>query len=60
MAEKPVDGGLLQFSGRFPAFPSFRAFGVKSPKVSGGSLKYSRFRETATGDWTRSTLGDRA
>jgi hypothetical protein len=32
---------------------------AKSRKVSGRSLKYSRFRETATGDWVRPTLRGR-
>jgi hypothetical protein len=31
----------------------------KSSKVSGGSLKYSRFRETVAGDWVRYTLRPR-
>jgi len=36
--------------------PKLAAAGAKSPIVSGGFLKYSRFRETATGDWVRSGL----
>jgi hypothetical protein len=32
---------------------------VKMSIVSGGCLKYSRFRETATGDWVRSALHGR-
>src|SRR5216683_667797 len=36
--------------------PKLAAVGAKSPKVSGGYLKYSCFRETATGDRFRSTL----
>jgi hypothetical protein len=36
--------------------PNLADYGAKSSKVSGCSLKYSRFRETATGDWVRSTL----
>jgi|ERR1700736_4690124 len=40
--------------------PKLAAAGAKSPTVSGGYLKYSRFRETATGDWVRSGLRGRA
>jgi hypothetical protein len=36
------------------------ASGTKSPIVSGGYLKYSRFRETGTGDRVRSALRGRA
>jgi hypothetical protein len=36
--------------------PELAAAGAKSPIVSGGYLKYSRFRETATGDRVRSGL----
>jgi hypothetical protein len=36
--------------------PKLGAAGAKSPIVSGGHLKYSRFRETATGDGVRSRL----
>jgi hypothetical protein len=36
--------------------PKLAAAGAKSPIVSGGNLKYSRFRETATGDRVRSGL----
>jgi hypothetical protein len=36
--------------------PNLADCGLKSPKVSGGSLKYSRFRETAAGDRVRSAL----
>src|SRR6202022_2181577 len=36
--------------------PKLAAAGAKSPIVSGGYLKYSRFRETATGDRVRSGL----
>src|ERR1700687_4017883 len=32
---------------------------AKSPIVSAGYLKYSRFWETATGDWVRSALDGR-
>jgi hypothetical protein len=37
--------------------PKLAAAGAKSRIVSGRYLKYSRFRETATGDWFRSGLG---
>jgi hypothetical protein len=40
--------------------PKFAAAGAKSPIVSGGYLKYSRFRETATGDRVRSGLRGRS
>src|ERR1700682_519618 len=36
--------------------PKLAAAGAKSPIVSGGYLKYSRFWETATGDRVRSGL----
>jgi hypothetical protein len=36
--------------------PNLPASGAKSPIVSGGYLKYSRFWKTATGDWVRSGL----
>jgi hypothetical protein len=36
--------------------PKLAVAGAKSPIVSDGILKYSRFQETATGDWVRSTL----
>jgi hypothetical protein len=36
--------------------PKLAAAGAKSPMVSGGYLKDSRFRETATGDRVRSGL----
>jgi len=36
--------------------PKLVAAGAKSPIVSGGYLKYSRFRETAAGDRVRSGL----
>jgi hypothetical protein len=36
--------------------PKLAAAGAKSPIVSGEYSKYSRFRETATGDWVRSEL----
>jgi hypothetical protein len=36
--------------------PKLDAAGAKSPIVSGGYLKYSRFRETATGDRVRPGL----
>ena len=36
--------------------PKLDAAGAKSPIVSGGYLKYSRFRETATGDRVRPEL----
>ena len=38
--------------------PKWGAAGAKSPIVSDGYLKYSRFRETATGDRVRSGLRD--
>jgi hypothetical protein len=40
--------------------PKLAAAGAKSPIVSGGYLKYSRFWETATGDRVRSALRGRA
>ena len=36
--------------------PYLSTFTAKMPKVSGRMPEYSRFRETATGDWVRSTL----
>jgi hypothetical protein len=36
--------------------PNLAASGAKSPIVSGGYLKYSRFSETTTGDRVRSPL----
>ena len=36
--------------------PDFARGGVKLPEVSGRRPKYSRFRETAAGDWVRSSL----
>jgi hypothetical protein len=36
--------------------PDFASSGAKLPKVSGHMPKYSRFRETAAGDWVRSSL----
>jgi hypothetical protein len=36
--------------------PELGSPGAKSPIVSGGYLKYSRFRETGTGDWVRYAL----
>jgi hypothetical protein len=40
--------------------PELGSPGAKSPIVSGGYLKYSRFRETGTGDSARYALGGRA
>src|ERR1700682_573047 len=40
--------------------PNLDTFGARTPKVSGYMPKYSRFRETATGDRFRSTLRGRA
>ena len=41
--------------------PKLAAAGTKSPIVSGGYLKYTRFRETATGDWVlRNCVADAA
>jgi hypothetical protein len=39
--------------------PDLADSGTKTPLVSGGHLKYSRFWETATGDWVRSALRGR-
>jgi hypothetical protein len=36
--------------------PDFASEGAKLPEVSGRMPKYSRFRETAAGDWVRSAL----
>ena len=36
--------------------PYFATLAAKMPKVSGLMPDYSRFRETATGDWFRSPL----
>jgi hypothetical protein len=47
--------GLLQIGWRSPGSEIGRS-GAKSPIVSGGYLKYSRFRETAAGDRVRSGL----
>jgi hypothetical protein len=47
----PANCGLLQTGAPSLPIPTMRA---KSPIVSGGYLKYSRFRETATGDRVRS------
>jgi hypothetical protein len=41
--------GFCEFAAGLQA-PKLAAVGAKSPKVSGGYLKYSRFWETATGD----------
>jgi hypothetical protein len=41
--------GFCEFAAGLQA-PKLAAVGTKSPKVSGGYLKYSRFWETATGD----------
>jgi hypothetical protein len=38
--------------------PNLTDYVAKSSKVSGGSLEYSRFRETAAGDRADSTLRD--
>ena len=40
--------------------PELGSPGAKSPIVSGGYLKYSRFRETEAGDRVRSALRGRA
>jgi len=40
--------------------PNLAGSEAKTLKVSSGSLKYSRFQETGTGDWVRSALGGRA
>src|ERR1700688_3454286 len=55
----PANCGLLQIGARLQA-PNSDNLRAKSPIVSGGFLKYSRFRETATGDWVRSRLRGRA
>jgi hypothetical protein len=41
--------GFCEFAAGLHA-PKLAVVGAKSPKVSGGYLKYSRFWETATGD----------
>jgi hypothetical protein len=46
--EKPASGGLLQFR---EWSRDFYFDGGKSGRVSGASLKYSRFQERAAGDW---------
>jgi hypothetical protein len=53
IAEKPANGGLLQFAGGLQT-PNFRSCRPKMPKVSGHSLNNSRFPETPAGDWVRS------
>jgi hypothetical protein len=59
MAEKPASGGLCNSAAGLQT-PNLVEYGAKSSKVSGRSLKYSRFRETAAGDRVRSTLRGRA
>jgi len=51
----PANGGLLRIGYRLQV-PRLAPVGAKLPIVSGGYLKYSRFRETATGDRVRSGL----
>jgi hypothetical protein len=48
-------GGFCELAIGLPA-PKLATAGAKSPVVTGGYLKYSRFRETATGDQVRSGL----
>ena len=51
----PPMAGFCELAIRLRA-PKLAAAGAKSPIVSGGYLKYSRFRETAAGDRVRSAL----
>ena len=51
----PPMAGFCKFTIGLQA-PNLATSGAKSPIVSGGHLKYSRFRETATGDRVRSGL----
>src|ERR1700738_32888 len=53
----PPIAGFCELAVGLPT-PSSPTPGAKLPIVSGGCLKYSRFRETATGDWVRSALRD--
>jgi hypothetical protein len=55
MLEMRANGGLLQICGRSQD-TKLGHFREKSPIVSGGYLKYSRFWETLTGDRVRSAL----
>src|SRR5436305_769210 len=55
IAERPANGGLSQSAGGLQT-PNLRGSRPKMPKVSGHSLKYSRFSETPVGDWVRSAL----
>lgn len=56
VAEKPTNGGLLQFGCRSPD-SQFGHLRTETPKVSGHLLNNSRFPETPAGDWVRSALG---
>jgi hypothetical protein len=55
LRERPANGGLLRIGYRLQA-PNLATIAARTPKVSGYMPKYSRFRETATGDWVRSSL----
>jgi hypothetical protein len=55
VAQRPAKGGLLRISHRSPG-SDLGVLRPKSPIVSRGHLKNSRFRETATGDRVRSAL----
>ena len=50
VAEEPANGGLSLFGERSPG-THLTVYEPESSKVSGNSLKYSRFWETVTGDW---------
>jgi hypothetical protein len=56
--ERPAIGGLLRFGNRSPG-PGFGRFRVENPDSLPRPFEYSRFGETATGDWVRSLLRGR-
>ena len=53
--KSPPMAGFCNSVAGFQA-PDLRCSRPKMPKVSGHSLKYSRFSETPVGDWVRSAL----
>jgi hypothetical protein len=50
VGEMPANGGFSNSVDGLQA-PDLTGFGAKTPKVSGYLPEYSRFRETAAGDW---------
>jgi hypothetical protein len=59
MQKRPPMAGFCNLLGSLQT-PNLTDYEAESSKVSGGSLKYSRFLETVTGDLVGSTLPDPA